>query len=166
MIVDSSVLIHLSRIGRLTLLRKYFGEIVITEDVYRETVEEAKGRVGASTIAKAYGKWINVQKLKNKKLINRIIDLEGIEKTDASLILLAEERGEPLLSNDYALIKVARARGVECWWLTTFVLNALAKGTVKKKEGKEILLDLIESGLRLSPQVYASMLRRIDEMLK
>jgi predicted nucleic acid-binding protein len=77
---------------------------------------------------------------------------------------LAEEKGKPLLSNDYSLIKVARARGVECWWLTTFVLNAYAKGTVKKKEAKQILLDLLESGLRISPRVYASILSRIEEM--
>ncbi|MEE9151695.1 MAG: hypothetical protein V3U20_07690 [Thermoplasmata archaeon] len=39
--------------------------------------------------------------------------LEGIEPADASLIILAEEMEESLLSNDYVLITVARARGVE-----------------------------------------------------
>ncbi|MCK5548882.1 MAG: hypothetical protein KAI64_07685 [Thermoplasmata archaeon] len=164
MIVDSSVLIHLSRIGKLTLLKDFFGKVLITEDVYRETVDEAKGRTGASAIEKACGKWIVVQKLKKKKAIDRMVELEGIEGADASLILLAEESGDKLLSNDHALIRVARARGVECWWLTSFVLNAYAKGTITKKKAKQVLLELVESGLRLAPEVYASMLRQLDAM--
>ncbi len=139
MIVDSPVLIHLSRIGRLSLLNDFFGNVVITEDVHRECVKEARRRIGASAIEQACGKWIAVQKLKHKKAVSKIVELEGIEPADAALILLAEERGDSLLSNDYALIKVARARGVECWWLTTFILNVTAKGTVTRKEGKQIL---------------------------
>ncbi len=164
MIVDSSVLIHLARIGRLSLLKDFFENVVITEDVYGETAERAGRSTGASAIEQACGKWIAVQKSKHKKAVGKMVELEGVESADASLILLAEEGGDLLLSNDHALIKVARARGVECWWLTTFILNITAKGTVAKEEGKQILLELIESGLRSSPQVYASIIRRIDGM--
>ncbi|MEE9152380.1 MAG: hypothetical protein V3U20_11210 [Thermoplasmata archaeon] len=145
-------------------MKDFFEEVVITEDVYRETVKEAKRKIGASAIEQACGKWIDVGKLRHKKALNKIVELEGIERADASLILLAEERGDSLLSNDYALIRVARARGLECWWLTTFILNITVEGTVTKKDGKQILSELIESGLRLSPQVFASILRRIDGM--
>ena len=164
MIVDSSVLIHLSRIGKLSLLKDFFEKVVITEEVFRETVVEAKHRIGASAIEQACGKWIIVQKLKHKKALKKIVELEGIEPADASLIILAEELGDSLLSNDYVLIAVARARGVECWWLTTFILNMVAKKTLTKKKGKQILLELMESGLRLSPSVYASITRRLDKM--
>ncbi len=164
MIVDSSVLIHLARIGRLSLLKDFFDNMVITGEVFRETVSEAKHRIGASAIEQACGKWIIVEKSKHKKALKKIVELEGIEPADASLLLLAEEMEESLLSNDYALIAVARARGVECWWLTTFILHIIAEGTVTKKKGKQILLELIESGMRLSSQVYASILRRIDGM--
>jgi predicted nucleic acid-binding protein len=37
---DSTPLIHLAKIGRLELLREFFGEIIIPEAVYRECVLE------------------------------------------------------------------------------------------------------------------------------
>ena len=101
MIVDSSVLIHLSRIGKLSLLKDFFETVIIPEDVYRETVVAAKGKVGVSAIEQATQKWIVVQKLKDKKAINKVAKLEGIEPADASLIILAEEMGDSVLSNDY-----------------------------------------------------------------
>lgn len=162
MIADSSVLIHLSRIGRLEFLKE-FGEIKITEDVYRETVEEAKGREGVSSIEKACGSWISVIKMGDEKKIRELAEQDGIENADASLILLAEEKEEILLSNDYYLIRAARGRGVECWWLTTLLLRAVKGKKIKKEEAKQMLLNLVESGIRLSIEVYAAVLKRIDE---
>jgi predicted nucleic acid-binding protein len=164
MIVDSSVLIPLSRIGRLSLLKKYFKTVIITDEVYRETVKEPINKFGVSGIEQACGNWILIHKYKNNKAVKRIVELECIAPADASLILLAEELHDSLLSNDYILIKTARARGVECWWLTTFILKIIAHGTVSKSEGKQILLELIENGMRLSPQVYAVVTRRIDDI--
>lgn len=162
MIVDSSVLIPLSRVGRLSLLKE-FGEIKITEDVYRETVEEAKGREGVSSIREACS-WISVIRNENEKKVRELAEQEGIESADASLILLAEEKKEILLSNDYYLIRVARSRGIECWWLTTLLLRAAKDKKIKKEEAKQILLSLVESGMRLSIEVYTAILKRIDEI--
>lgn len=162
MIVDSSVLIHLSRIGRLNLLKE-FGEIKITEDVYRETVEEAKGRSGVSSIGEACRSWITVAKEKNEKRITELAGWEGIEKADASLILLAEEKKEVLLSNDYYLLRVARSRGIECWWLTTLLLRAVKDKKIKREEARQMLQDLVKNGMRVSIEVYAAILKKIDE---
>ncbi|MBI5254069.1 MAG: hypothetical protein HY930_06740 [Euryarchaeota archaeon] len=162
MIADSSALIHLSRIGRLDFLKE-FGEIKITEDVYRETVEEARGREGVSSIGEACSSWISVIKMENEKKIKKVAEQEGIENADASLILLAEEKKEILLSNDYYLIRAARGRGVECWWLTTLLLRAVKGKKIKKEEAKQMLFGLVESGMRLSIEVYTAVLKRIDE---
>ncbi|MEE9489448.1 MAG: hypothetical protein V3V91_03310 [Thermoplasmata archaeon] len=101
---------------------------------------------------------------KDKKVLDSIVGLEGIERADASLILMAEERGDALISNDLALIRVARSRGVESRWLTTLILRMTAKGKMSKEEAKAVLIELVETGLRLSPEVYTSVLGRIDEM--
>lgn len=159
-VADSSVLIHLSRINKLSLLKKYFNKIIITQDVY----DEVKSGIGASEIEKACKSWITIKKPKNSDEINNISKLENIEKADSSLIVLAEEKKEILLSNDYALIIIARSKGVECWWLTTFILRCLKKKIITKKEAKQILLELIDSGMRLSNEVYAAILREIDHL--
>ena len=164
MIVDSSVLIPLSRIGRLELLREGIGRIFITEDVYKETVVEARGRVGASAIEEATHGWIRVEKAQFTKATRKLTELERIESADASIILLAERRGDKVLSNDSGLIRVARSRGIECWWLSTLVLNLVKKGTISKNLARKILIELIEGGLHISPRVYVAILDRINKM--
>lgn len=93
----------------------------------------------------------------------KISKLEGIEKQDASIILLAKEKQEILLSNDCALIIVARSKGIECWWLTTFLLHCLKKNLITKKQAKEILFELVESGMRLDNAVYSAILLEIEK---
>lgn len=161
-VVDSSVLIHLSRVGKLELLKKFFQKIQITQDVYNEVKEG----IGASEIEEACKDWIIIYKPKSSNEISEISKLEGIEEADASIILLAKGKKDILLSNDYLLIAVARSKKVRCWWLTTFLLNCLKKKVITKEQAKQILFDLIESGMRLNNVVYASILKEIEKMLR
>ena len=119
-VVDSSVLIHFARIGTVHLLNKFFGKIHITHEVYAEVKEGT----GASEIEEACKSWIHRQAQSSVQASQFAIQ-EGIGKADASVILLAMEKRDLLLSNDYALLAVARAKGVECWWPTTFLLRCL-----------------------------------------
>jgi predicted nucleic acid-binding protein len=60
-ISDSSTLIHLAVIGRLDLLKEFYGKITIPPAVWREVVEEGKGRAGAVEVEEArQAKWIEV----------------------------------------------------------------------------------------------------------
>ena len=159
-IVDSSVLILLSRINKLALLKKYFKQIMISQDIY----DEVKIGVGASEIEKACKRWIRIGKPKDFNEIDNISKSEDIEKADASIIVLAKEKQEILISNDYVLIMVARSKGIECWWLTTFLLRRLKRKIITRKEAKQILFDLIEAGMRLDNAVYATILSEIENM--
>lgn len=161
MIIDSSVLIHLTRIGKLELLKGFFRKITITKNIYRETVIE--GRIGASEIEDACKDWIEVEEFKDVEKAKKLAKLENITEADASILLLAKERKEKLLSNDYILIKLARSKGIESWWLTTLLLKAVKERKLNKKEMKNILFDLIKSGMRISVEVYAKILEKIEE---
>jgi predicted nucleic acid-binding protein len=44
---DSSTLIHLAGIDRLDLLKVFFGSIALPPAVWREVVEQGRGRAGA-----------------------------------------------------------------------------------------------------------------------
>src|SRR3989344_4341207 len=111
-VVDSSVLIPLIRIGRLQLLERYFSNIIITKEI-EEDIESGKSD-GAKQLSVG----------------------ESISVADASIILLAEKNKDILLSNDYRLSIVAKGKGIEFWWLTFFILQCLKKGIVKKEEAK------------------------------
>ncbi|MBU1120370.1 MAG: hypothetical protein ABIE23_03935 [archaeon] len=162
--VDSSVLIHLSRIGKLNLLKEYFKEIKITEDVFEETVVKSGEVAGKIEIKRGCDKWIKIEKPKNAGRVRELSRNNLISKADASLIESARERKEILLTNDYLLIKVARSFGVECWWLTTFIIKCREKNVLTKSETKKIVIDLIESGMRLNIEVYTRIEKIIDEM--
>jgi hypothetical protein len=113
-VIDSSVLIHLARINRLSLLEKFFKKVKITENVRREVISGT----GGSEIKDACGRWI----------------------------------------------AVARSKGVECWWLTTFLLICLKRKIVTKKEAKETLFGLVETGMHLNNAVFAAILKEIDSI--
>jgi len=60
-ISDSSTLIHLAGIGRLDLLKRFFGRIIISPAVWREVVEQGEGRVGAVEVKNAHhAGWIDI----------------------------------------------------------------------------------------------------------
>ena len=52
-ISDSSTLIHLASIGRLALLKAFYGQVVVPPAVWREVVEQGKGRAGAGEVEQA-----------------------------------------------------------------------------------------------------------------
>lgn len=93
-----------------------------------------------------------------------IARLDGIATTDASAILLAENRSDVLLANDKGLIEVARSHDVECWWVTTLLLSLAKRGTLDGDEAATVLYDLVDRGMNLHPKVYAQGERKLREI--
>ncbi len=150
LVVDSCVLIHLSRIGKLDVLK--VDECCTTDDVYRETVIE--GYRGKSQINEAFEKWL-IRKNVDISSASEIARKEGIEVADATLILLAEHTNGTLLTNGKALMILARSRGIPCLWLTSFLLKLCNDKKIKKEEALEILYELLQSGLNIEAKIYA-----------
>ncbi|MFH1255794.1 MAG: DUF3368 domain-containing protein [Candidatus Diapherotrites archaeon] len=163
-VVDSSVIIHLARVGRLLLLKECFGAIIISKGVYSETAEAPDKIFGKTEIRKACGEWIKIADAGDKKSVEKILESEQIEPTDAELLVIAKEQKDILLTNDFLLVQVARAAGVECYWPTTFALKCVKKKIISRAEAKELLFQLINAGMRLKIEVYAAILKKIDEV--
>jgi len=158
-VVDSSVLIPLLRIGKINLLKFYYDKVLIPKEIYEEIVA---GKTGFSIFEEACKDWIAV----SSRLFSNageIAKKEGIALADAVLLLLAEEKKAPLISNDAALMLIARSRGIRCIWLTTFLLNCLKKKIITKKDAKSILLQLVEASMHLTNDVYSALLEIIDK---
>jgi predicted nucleic acid-binding protein len=166
-VCDSSPLIHLSRIGRLRLLKDLFGKVEISSSVYREVVEEAKalGKPGVSPIEGAIGEgWIKVVEVEEKDAVSRLADGEHIQIEDAEVLHLAKTLSTSLVTSDGWLIKVARGVGVKTIWTTTLVLMAVKGGMMSREDGKTLLGEFVISGLYIRPDVYAAILRAMDEL--
>lgn len=154
--VDSSVIIHLSRIGRLLLLRNYFKKIKITPSIEQEIIND---KAGAEEIKKAMGEWIEV-----KKTDIQAEKSDMLSAADIELIRLAEIGKDFVLTNDEKIISAAKARGVETMWLTTFLVLCLKKKLVDKKEAKQILYDLVKYGCYVRTDTFAAVQDLIEEM--
>lgn len=157
--VDSSVLIHLMRIGKLSLLKNYFNKIFITKEVHSEILE---GNIGVSEFKTACNEWIIVCEI-DKRKSSQLGRQEGITQADASILLLAQQNKKILITNDYVLIRSGLSKNITCWWTTTFIINCLKKKKIRKEEAKKILLELINSGMRLNNVVYTHILKEIDD---
>jgi predicted nucleic acid-binding protein len=162
MLVDSSALIPLSRVGRLDLLRQVVRPVRTTRDVYRECVEEAAGRPGLAALEEAFSDWIEV--VEHRRSVRAVHRLEGVERADASLLAACEAMHEDLLSNDAHLLRVAQARGLRGRWVTWLVIEARRRGLLGPREAKELVGNLVKEGMRLSPEVFAAVLLAIEAM--
>jgi predicted nucleic acid-binding protein len=81
-VCDSGPLIHVSRIGRLGLLRDLFKQVEISTSVHREVVEGAKalGKPGVSTIEHAIEEgWMRITEVEEKGAIKKLAENERIQ---------------------------------------------------------------------------------------
>jgi len=166
-VCDSGPLIHLSRLGKLGLLRDLFKQVEIPPSVYQEVVREAKalGKPGVSAIEDAIEDgWIKVVKVKERAAVKKLAESENVQIGDAEVIYLAKAHSTSLVANDGWLLKVARSLGVQTVWTTTLVLLAVKREITSKEGGKDLLRDLVLSGLYIRPNVYAMLLQSIEEL--
>jgi predicted nucleic acid-binding protein len=159
-IADSAPLIYLSKIGRLDLLKKLFGKIMIPQGVWNEVVTEAHGRAGASELETGTREgWIKVERV---TLPKRLLD-EGAEEVDAEVIALAKKMKLPLLTNDRVLVTIARTTGVEASWLTQAVIEASSAKILSTREARSLLRDLVRAGLRIRSEVLAEAVHMVED---
>lgn len=158
-VVDSSALIPLARIGQLELISAVFSEIRTTEHVREEVLTE--GKRGTASLASFFDDVLVCEAPSNAE---QVASLEGVAVADASVILLAEDKDAILLANDKGLITVARSHGVECWWVTTLLLKCTKDGVVTATEATDILYDLVDTGMNLSPKVYSQVQQKLEEL--
>lgn len=158
-VVDSSALIPLAWVGRLDLVSAVFDGVETTELVEDEVLVE--GKRGTASLERFLD---DVAIRDSSTESERVAELEGIAVADASVVLLANDGDEVLLANDKGLIEVARSHGVDCWWVTTLLLKCTKEGVVDPGESKDVLYDLVDSGMNLSPQVYVRVQRKLEEV--
>jgi len=159
-VADSAPLIYLSKIGRLDLLKKLYGKIMIPQGVWNEVVTKAQGRAGASELETGTREgWIKVERV---TLPKRLLD-EGAEEVDAEVIALAKKMNLPLLTNDRVLVTIARTTGVEARWLTQAVIEASKAKILSTREARVLLRDLVRAGLRMRSEVLAEAVHMIED---
>ncbi|GBE16836.1 hypothetical protein BMS3Abin15_00660 [bacterium BMS3Abin15] len=161
-ISDSSVLIHLSKIGRLELLREFFSNVIITPAVWKEVVDEGKGRHGAHEVEKAYHEgWIKIAQPENKDIL-RLLEKE-LDNGEAEAIALAIENNSAILLVDETNgRKIARSFDLKMTGVIGILIRAKTENKIDSMRNEMEKL-IREGGFRISNDLYKKALKVVGE---
>jgi predicted nucleic acid-binding protein len=141
-IADSSCLIVLENIQELSLLKKLFGEILITQDVKTEFGLELP-------------KWIKIRTIKDQSRVDALALV--LDKGEASAIALSMETAESVLIIDEKKgRRIAQELNIKIIGTLGIILKAKENGLISSIE--DILEKLENADFRISPSLKKKIL--------
>ncbi len=150
---NSTVLIYLAKIGKLSMLKKLFTEIMIPGEVFNEVVIKGKeqSHVDAFIIESAVEEgWIMVKDIETMEEVNMF----GIHSGEAQAISLARSLGVPVLLDQTHARIAAKALGLKPRGTIFVLAAALRKRLLTYEEYIDSLEELVKAGFRMSDEVY------------
>lgn len=146
-VCNSTPLIALSRVGRLELLKEYFGEVYIPQEVYGEVVTRGGDLFGAKEVASAV--WIKVKEVTNRTAVDFLNTI--LDKGESEAIVLAKEKNMLLVIDDGEGRNIAESLGLRITGTIGLLLLAAEDG---KLDLKQSLDELMAVGFRLGEKEY------------
>ena len=171
---DAGPLIHLAQIGKLPLLKKLFGVVLVTEKVKVEVFDEGLrlGYADAGGIGAALDdRWLKVEPIP-ERLVGSAVKLaegENISKADAETLLLAVEEKAELLVDEKLLSDLAKMYRLRVWSTWTLLLEGLSRDYLELGEVGIAVDELGEKKFRLNAKQTQEILdaaRFIDKRRK
>ncbi|MFZ4476385.1 MAG: DUF3368 domain-containing protein [Saprospiraceae bacterium] len=156
---DTSPIINLAMIGRLSLLPAVFNRVIIPQKVFEEIVSQGTDLPGALEITTA--NWVDVLTCKDFQKVQALED--EIDPGESEAIILALEMDVDLiLLDDYAARAVADRLGLEYTGLLGVLIRAKQMGFVENV--RAIMDDLITiANFRVSQSVYDAVVKIAGE---
>lgn len=150
-ISNSTPLIALAKINQLQLLKDYFGEILIPEEVYDEVVRRGAGLAGASEVGSCT--WIVRAQAMNRLAVEALSI--SLDRGEAEAIVLASERDALLIIDDGDGKKAAKQLSLKVTGTIGLLLMASEDGKLNLRIALD---DLRAAGFRLSTKEYQRIL--------
>lgn len=166
---DSTPLIWLSKIGKITILKKLYTEVIIPPEVYDEVVIIGleQGCSDAIIVKDSIEKgWIKVKTLdelqtEHSKMIQE--HAEELHRGEAQAILLAQSHHTLLLMDESVGRAFAETWGLNVHGTIYVILQALRKSIQTKKEATTAIYSLVEKGFRVEPSIILQVLKEIQQ---
>ncbi len=159
---DSSTLIHLAGIGRLELLKEFYGKILITPAVWKEVVEEGKGRPGVKEVKEAHKSgWIEVIAPSNESVV-RLLERELHNREAEAIALGIERRPVVILLDELEARRAADVYGLQKTGVIGILIRAKLEGKVASLREE---LDRLrsEAGFWIGDEIYWQALKAVTE---
>ena len=157
-VTDSTVLIGLAKLGKLTLLKEIFSEVSIPEEVFKEVVERGKGKPGSKLIRES--PWIEIKTVKDKTQVSFLMG--SLDRGEAEVLALARELGADLILLDE---EKARKGAVIAGFNVMGLLGLfhLAKNMGLIHEIRPLVSELMAKKFRISDKVLEEVLKKAGE---
>ncbi len=155
-LVDSSTLIALARIGKLGVLKAVFENVYITTMIKKEILKEESP--DAEAFKESIGQWIHVIEYKGNP-----VELKkyGMDSGEASLFLAAQSKDRLILDETNAR-RFAEVKGLKFTGLIGLIVAAVRAGKLTKKEGLEVINKLSMGNFRIKLELYLWALEEIE----
>ncbi|MCF2136350.1 MAG: DUF3368 domain-containing protein [Candidatus Thorarchaeota archaeon] len=160
---NASPLIHLTRAGRIELLKDLFSNLLIPQTVHMEVcrTKETPDSIKIQTAIDAG--WIRVVDMDNT-LAKRIGKNTGIHRGEATAIVLAKKESALLLIDDKVGRTIAEMFGIKCLGTVGVLLQAVSSQLMDKNDMIHTLDRMIDKGFRLEARVYRRVLQMVKEL--
>lgn len=130
-ISDASTLIHLAMIGRLNLLKDFYGTVQIPPAVWREVVDQGRGRPGAEEVAEGMdGGWLKVIEPSDGALV-RLLRRELDDGEAEAVALALEHQPDVLLLDESEARRVAEVYGLTKSGVVGLLIRAKREGELE-----------------------------------
>ena len=164
---DSTPLIYLAKIGRLSLLSGVFKSIYVPEAVFNEAVSQGKAlnMIDAFIIEKAVGDWIIMERVEPEvdaeySFIDTNTRLGAGEKE--ALKLCKQLGALYFIADDREARRVSRILNIKPVGTLGILVKAYRQGSITKAEVLQVLEDLMKAGFRMSVSVYRRVLGEME----
>jgi len=155
-VANTTPIISLCSIGRLDILEKIFGEIIISEAVYQEI--KAKESYGYKEID---SKFIKVEAIQDSNYLSLL--LNQLDAGEAETIILAKElKADNVIIDENLGYRIAKNSDMNVIRTLSILLKAKNLGIVG--ELKLLLDELVFNGRWYSKNVYYTFLKKAGEI--
>jgi len=164
---DSTPLIYLAKIGRLSLLKGVFKRVIVPEAVFDEAVAQGKAlsMIDAFIIEKAVGDWIIVERVEPEVDAEyHFIDTNTRLGTgEKEALKLCKQLGALyFIADDREARRVSRILNIRPVGTLGVLVEAYRLGLIIKVEALQTLEDLMKAGFGMSVSVYRRVLDEVE----
>ena len=160
-IVNSTPLLVLGKIGKLEILHKMYHEIIIPKAVFEEVTE--KNDIAGKAVQSACQDWIKVQSIKN--IDEYALYRAKLHAGEVEVMILAQQnpKADLVILDDMSARKTAEFLGLPLSGTIGVLIKAKQKDIIP--EVMPIIEELEKNGFFISARVKAMVAKKVGESL-
>lgn len=167
LVFDATPLIYLGKVDRLDVVADIDQRLVVPGRVCEEVVYE--GMKYDYPDAKRVNELIRdgtfqQETFQKNERFDQLVQNTRLSPADAAVLLLADELGATaVMDEDYGRT-IAETEGVETRGTVYLVLSRVKEDRLTPENAREIIDAMLDAGWHCSPDLYAKIVRKLDEL--